>query len=46
VPSLPASYRRLYGGDSLVIGGREWEVITGYGHSPSTARCIAPRPAC
>ncbi len=34
VPSLPASYRRLYGGDKLVIGGREWEVITGYGHSP------------
>ena len=21
-------------GDKLVIGGREWEVITGYGHSP------------
>lgn len=34
VPDLPSSYRRLYEGDRLVIGGREWRVITGFGHSP------------
>ncbi len=34
VPSLPDTYRRLLDGDRLVIGGREWQVITGHGHSP------------
>ena len=34
VPALPTSYRRLIHGDRLTIGGREWRVITGYGHSP------------
>ena len=34
VPSLPPSYRRLYEDDRLAIGGREWRVITGRGHSP------------
>lgn len=34
VPSLPARYDRVIGGDSLEIGGRRWTVITGHGHSP------------
>ena len=34
VPSIPPVYRRLRDGDKLQIGGREWEVVTGFGHSP------------
>lgn len=34
VPSIPAQYRRLRDGDTLTIGGREWEIVTGFGHSP------------
>jgi glyoxylase-like metal-dependent hydrolase (beta-lactamase superfamily II) len=34
VPSLPASYRRVIAGDVLSIGGRDWQVIIGHGHSP------------
>jgi glyoxylase-like metal-dependent hydrolase (beta-lactamase superfamily II) len=32
--ALPDSYRRLVDGEQLVIGGREWRVVTGSGHSP------------
>lgn len=34
VPSLPAQFRRIRNGDVLEIGGRKWETITGFGHSP------------
>jgi glyoxylase-like metal-dependent hydrolase (beta-lactamase superfamily II) len=34
VPSIPPQFRRLRNGDTLTIGGRAWEVVTGYGHSP------------
>ena len=34
VPSLPTSFRRLFAGDSLVIGDHRWEVRIGFGHSP------------
>ncbi len=34
VPSLPPQYRRIRNGDTIAIGGRQWEVITGFGHSP------------
>lgn len=34
VPTLPTSYRRLVDGDRLLIGGRSWQAIAGYGHSP------------
>lgn len=37
VPDFPFSHRRFMEGDSLAIGGREWEVMTGYGHSPEHA---------
>ncbi|RLJ68034.1 glyoxylase-like metal-dependent hydrolase (beta-lactamase superfamily II) [Sulfurisoma sediminicola] len=37
VPAIPASYRRLIDGDVLAIGGRDWRVITGYGHAPEHA---------
>lgn len=34
VPSLPSSYHRVTDGETLTIGGHDWRVITGYGHSP------------
>jgi glyoxylase-like metal-dependent hydrolase (beta-lactamase superfamily II) len=34
VPRVPASFRRLMDGMRLVIGGREWRCIAGYGHAP------------
>ncbi|WP_300437721.1 MBL fold metallo-hydrolase [Zoogloea sp.] len=36
-PELPSSFRRLHDGDTLAIGGRQWHVITGFGHSPEHA---------
>lgn len=37
VPALPDSYHRIFDGDRLHIGGHEWQVIVGYGHSPEHA---------
>ena len=37
VTPLPEAYKRLSDGDKLVIGGQQWEVITGGGHSPEHA---------
>jgi len=37
VGPLPVGYRRFFDADSLVIGGRAWEVIVGHGHSPEHA---------
>jgi glyoxylase-like metal-dependent hydrolase (beta-lactamase superfamily II) len=34
VSRLPTGYQRLRAGDALAIGGREWRVVTGSGHSP------------
>ncbi|WP_153101538.1 MBL fold metallo-hydrolase [Paraburkholderia hayleyella] len=34
VPALPSQYRRIRDGDTLMIGGRRWQVVTGFGHSP------------
>ncbi|SAL56459.1 metallo-beta-lactamase superfamily protein [Caballeronia humi] len=34
VPSIPPQFRRLRDGDRLTIGGRAWQVVAGYGHSP------------
>jgi glyoxylase-like metal-dependent hydrolase (beta-lactamase superfamily II) len=34
VPSVPPAYTRLQDGQSVRIGGVEWRVITGFGHSP------------
>ena len=34
VPALPATYRRLFDGQRLDIGGREWRAIVGHGHAP------------
>jgi glyoxylase-like metal-dependent hydrolase (beta-lactamase superfamily II) len=37
VSALPDSYRRLIDGDVLSIGGSDWEVVVGRGHSPEHA---------
>jgi len=37
VPSVPKRYRRMMHGDKLSIGGRDWEVITVFGHAPEQA---------
>lgn len=34
VPALPPSFRRLMDGDTIEIGGRCWQCISGYGHAP------------
>jgi len=40
--ALPDSYRRLVDGEVLSIGGREWIVVTGSGHSPEHACLWCP----
>ena len=37
VPAVPEAYRRLHDGESVQIGGRDWRIITGFGHSPEHA---------
>lgn len=37
VPALPRRFRRMFDGDLLNIGGQQWQVIVGYGHSPEHA---------
>ncbi len=37
VPALPSSFHRLFDSDRIEIGGREWLVIAGFGHSPEHA---------
>jgi glyoxylase-like metal-dependent hydrolase (beta-lactamase superfamily II) len=42
VPALPAAIVPLHDAESLTINGREWRVITGYGHSPEHAALHCP----
>ena len=42
VSPLPEAYRRIKDGDNLKIGGREWHVIVGRGHSPEHACLYCP----
>ncbi|MEK7862404.1 MAG: MBL fold metallo-hydrolase, partial [Chloroflexota bacterium] len=37
VPDFPFSHRRLYEGESFMVGGQRWKVIVGYGHAPEHA---------
>jgi len=37
MPEMPAGYMRLEDGDVLTIGGRDWRVVVGSGHSPEHA---------
>lgn len=42
VSSLPIGFERLQHGDLLTIGGNDWQVLTGSGHSPEHA-CLYSR---
>jgi glyoxylase-like metal-dependent hydrolase (beta-lactamase superfamily II) len=37
MPPLPMGYQRLCDGDELRIGGVDWEIVVGAGHSPEHA---------
>src|SRR5260370_29531481 len=37
VPSVPASFQRLADGMVVEVGGRDWQVVVGEGHSPELA---------
>lgn len=37
MPAMPTGYQRLEDGDVLTIGGRDWAVMVGSGHSPEHA---------
>lgn len=37
VPAVPSSFRRIIGGDEIMIDDRAWRVIIGHGHSPEHA---------
>lgn len=37
VPGVPRQYRRIIHGEMIAIGGRDWQVIMGYGHAPEHA---------
>jgi glyoxylase-like metal-dependent hydrolase (beta-lactamase superfamily II) len=37
VPEMPLSFRRIMNDEEIVIGGRIWRVIVGYGHAPEHA---------
>jgi glyoxylase-like metal-dependent hydrolase (beta-lactamase superfamily II) len=40
--ALPDAYRRVIDGEALTIGGREWRIVTGSGHSPEHACLHCP----
>lgn len=42
VPAVPAAYHRIRHGDQMRIGGRDWRVIGGGGHSPEHAALYCP----
>lgn len=37
VPDVPARFCRMMNGDRISIGGRDWQVMVGYGHAPEHA---------
>jgi glyoxylase-like metal-dependent hydrolase (beta-lactamase superfamily II) len=37
VPTIPTVFRAVHDGDALTIGGRQWSMIVGHGHSPEHA---------
>jgi glyoxylase-like metal-dependent hydrolase (beta-lactamase superfamily II) len=42
VPDFPIAHRRLYEGDQVEIGGRDWKVMVGYGHAPEHVSLYSP----
>jgi glyoxylase-like metal-dependent hydrolase (beta-lactamase superfamily II) len=42
VPALPSQFHRLLDGQTLQIGGRGWQCISGYGHAPEHIALFCP----
>lgn len=42
IHALPDSYRRLHDREMLRIGGHDWQVVVGHGHSPEHACLVCP----
>ena len=42
VPDVPRSFRRMQEGDTIRIGGRDWQCISGYGHAPEHIALYCP----
>ena len=42
MPEMPSGYRRLQHGQVLSVGGRDWHVVVGSGHSPEHACLYCP----
>lgn len=42
VHRLPQSFLRMQEGERLTLGGREWQVVIGRGHSPEHACLVCP----
>ena len=43
VTPIPPLFYRLQQGDTFTMGGREWEIITGQGHSPEHICLFSPK---
>jgi glyoxylase-like metal-dependent hydrolase (beta-lactamase superfamily II) len=41
-PPVPKTFHRMFHGCRLAIGGRDWQVITAFGHAPEHATLYAP----
>jgi len=37
VPEIPATFRRLFEGEEIAIGGHAWRIMTGFGHAAEHA---------
>ncbi|WP_017931423.1 MBL fold metallo-hydrolase [Robiginitomaculum antarcticum] len=42
ITPMPVGYQRIMDGQSLTLGGRQWEIIVGSGHSPEHACLFSP----
>jgi len=42
VPAIPPSFRRILPGERIGIGGNDWQVLIGNGHSPEHAALYSP----
>ncbi|ETF02840.1 Zn-dependent hydrolase [Advenella kashmirensis W13003] len=42
VDGMPRRFSRMLGGERLLIGGRQWDLIAGYGHAPEHISLYCP----
>ena len=43
VPEIPATFRRLFAGETISLGEHSWRVIVGHGHAPEHASLYCER---